>query len=304
MKTSFILSEVLTGLRRNLSMIISVVLVTFVSLLFIGSAALLQMQISGMKDYWYDRVQVAVFLCPPDSEAPTCADGEVTQEQKDAIEAALSSPDLEDYVEEVHFEDKATAHRLFEEQFEGTSLEGTVPEDQMQESFRIKLADAEQYGIISEYFSATPGVEEVVDQNRLLDQLFRILNIATAVAVGIAAIMTLCAVLLIATTIRLSAFTRRRETGIMRLVGASNLFIQLPFILEGIIAAAVGSLLAGVALGAGVHFGVSGWLQSRLAGVSLVNLSDVAVLTPLLVVVGVVMAGVSSWLTLRRYMKV
>ena len=98
MKTSFILSEVLTGLRRNLSMIISVVLVTFVSLLFIGSAALLQMQISGMKDYWYDRVQVAVFLCPPDSEAPTCADGEVTQEQKDAIEAALSSPDLEDYV--------------------------------------------------------------------------------------------------------------------------------------------------------------------------------------------------------------
>jgi cell division transport system permease protein len=303
-KTSFILSEVLTGLRCNLSMIISVVLVTFVSLLFIGSAALLQMQISGMKDYWYDRVQVAVFLCPPDSEAPTCADGEVTQEQKDAIETALSSPDLEDYVEEVHFEDKATAHRLFEEQFEGTSLEGTVPEDQMQESFRIKLADAEQYGIISEYFSATPGVEEVVDQNRLLDQLFRILNIATAVAVGIAAIMTLCAVLLIATTIRLSAFTRRRETGIMRLVGASNLFIQLPFILEGIIAAAVGSLLAGVALGAGVHFGVSGWLQSRLAGVSLVNLSDVAVLTPLLVLVGVVMAGVSSWLTLRRYMKV
>lgn len=304
MKTSFILSEVLTGLRRNLSMIISVVLVTFVSLLFIGSAALLQMQISGMKDYWYDRVQVAVFLCPPDSEAPTCADGEVTQEQKDAIEAALASPDLADYVQEVHFEDKATAHRLFEEQFEGTSLEGTVPEDQMQESFRIQLADAEQYGIISEYFSATPGVEEVVDQNRLLDQLFRILNVATAVAVGIAAIMTLCAVLLIATTIRLSAFTRRRETGIMRLVGASNLFIQLPFILEGILAAAVGSLLAGGVLSLGVHFGVSGWLQLRLAGVSLVGVSDVLLITPLLLLVGVVMAGVSSWLTLRRYMKV
>lgn len=304
MKTSFIFSEVVSGLRRNLSMIISVVLVTFVSLLFIGSAILLQMQIGGMKDYWYDRVQVAIFLCPPDSETPTCADGEATQEQKDAIEAALGSADLDDYVEEVHFEDKATAHRLFEEQFEGTSLEGTVPEDQMQESFRIRLEDPEQYGIINEYFSATPGVEEVVDQNRLLDQLFRILNIATAMAVGIAGIMTLCAVLLIATTIRLSAFTRRRETGIMRLVGASNLFIQLPFILEGVLAAALGSVLAGVVLGVGVHFGVSGWLQSRMAGVNLVTVGDVAVVTPILIVVGVVMAGASSWLTLRRYMKV
>lgn len=304
MKTSFIFSEVLSGLRRNLSMIISVILVTFVSLLFIGAAILLQMQIGGMKDYWYDRVQVAVFLCPPDSEAPTCADGEATQEQKDAIEAALGSPDLDDYVQEVHFEDKATAHRLFEEQFEGTSLEGTVPQDQMQESFRIQLDDPEQYGIINEYFSSTPGVEEVVDQNRLLDQLFRILNIATAAAVGIAGIMTLCAVLLIATTIRLSAFTRRRETGIMRLVGASNLFIQLPFILEGILAAALGSVLAGIVLGVGVHFGVSGWLQSRMAGVNLVTVGDVAVVTPILIAVGVIMAGASSWLTLRRYMKV
>lgn len=304
MRASFILGEVFAGLRRNISMIVSVVLVTFVSLLFVGSAILLQMQIAGMKDYWYDRVQVAVFLCPPDSEAPTCSEGEATQEQKDAIAAALGSADLADYVESYEFEDKAMAHRLFEEQFAGTSLEGTIPEDQMQESYRIKLTDAEQYGIIKEYFSATPGVEEVVDQNRLLNQLFSIINVATAIAVGIAAIMTLCAVVLVATTIRLSAFSRRRETGIMRLVGASNVFIQLPFILEGIVAAAIGAVLASGVLAVGVHFGVSGWLQSRAAGVSLVGLGDVALVAPILVLVGVVMAGVSSWLTLRRYMKV
>lgn len=304
MRFSFILSETWNGLRRNMSMVVSVILVTFVSLLFVGAAALLQMQISGMKDYWYDRVQVAIFLCPPDSEAPTCATGEATAEQKQQIETALEGADLSPYVEDVIFEDKAMAYKLFQEQFEGTSLEGSIPEDQMQESYRVKLADAEQYEIINEYFSATPGVEEVVDQNQLLDQLFSVMNVMTAIAIGIAGIMLLCAVLLIATTIRLSAFSRRRETGIMRLVGASNMFIQLPFVLEGVIAAAIGSLLAALGLAVIVHFGITGWLQSQLASFDLVSVADVALIAPFLVLVGVLMAGLSSLVTLRRYMKV
>src|SRR5699024_10407727 len=161
----------------------------------------------------------------------------------------------------VYFEDKSEAYDHFQEQFKGTSLEGTVPEEEMNESFRVKLKDAEKYDIIKETFSSTPGVEEVVDQNQLLDRLFGVLNIATIVAV--AGIMLLCAMLLIATTIRLSAFSRRRETGIMRLVGASNTFIQLPFLLEGVIAAVVGATLSAGALGLLVHFGVSGWLQGQ-----------------------------------------
>lgn len=304
MRFSFILSETWNGLRRNMSMVVSVILVTFVSLLFVGAAALLQMQISGMKDYWYDRVQVAIFLCPPDSEAPTCASGEATAEQKQQIETALEGADLSPYVEDVIFEDKAMAYKLFQEQFAGTSLEGSIPQDQMQESYRVKLADAEQYEIINEYFSATPGVEEVVDQNQLLDQLFSVMNVMTAIAIGIAAIMLLCAVLLIATTIRLSAFSRRRETGIMRLVGASNMFIQLPFVLEGVIAAAIGSLMAALGLAVIVHFGITGWLQSQLASFDLVSVADVALIAPFLVLVGVLMAGLSSLVTLRRYMKV
>jgi len=296
MRFSFILSETWNGLRRNMSMVVSVILVTFVSLLFVGAAALLQMQISGMKDYWYDRVQVAIFLCPPDSEAPTCATGEATAEQKQQIETALEGADLSPYVEDVIFEDKAMAYKLFQEQFEGTSLEGSIPQDQMQESYRVKLADAEQYEIINEYFSATPGVEEVVDQNQLLDQLFSVMNVMTAIAIGIAAIMLLCAVLLIATTIRLSAFSRRRETGIMRLVGASNMFIQLPFVLEGVIAAAIGSLMAALGLAVIVHFGITGWLQSQLASFDLVSVADVALIAPFLVLVGVL----CSWLDCPR----
>ena len=109
--------------------------------------------------------------------------------------------------------------------------------------------------------AAWTGVEEVKDQLQYLEPLFSALTVATYIAVGIAALMLVAAVLLIATTIRLSAYARRRELGIMRLVGASNRFIQTPFILEGVFAALLGSLLAGAAVLAGVHFGVDQYLR-------------------------------------------
>ncbi|MBM6588842.1 MULTISPECIES: permease-like cell division protein FtsX [Brevibacterium] len=304
MRAGFILSEVWSGLRKNVSMVLSVVLVTFVSLLFVGAAILLQMQVGQMKDYWYDRVQVSVFLCPPDSEATNCVEGEATDTQKKNIEDQLNSSELAPYVDEVYFEDKGEAFEHFQDQFKGTSLEGTVPEDEMNESFRVKLQDAEKYDIIKESFSSTQGVEEVVDQNQLLDRLFSVLNIATVVAVAIAGIMLLCAMLLIATTIRLSAFSRRRETGIMRLVGASNTFIQLPFLLEGVIASAIGATLSAGALGLLVHFGVSGWLEGQATGFSLISGVNVLIVAPILIAIGVIMAGASSLITLNKYTKV
>ncbi|GAA1851057.1 permease-like cell division protein FtsX [Brevibacterium marinum] len=304
MRAGFILSEVWSGLRKNVSMVLSVVLVTFVSLLFVGAAILLQMQVGQMKDYWYDRVQVSIFLCPPDSEATNCVEGEATDTQKTNIEDQLDSSELAPYVDEVYFEDKGEAFEHFQDQFKGTSLEGTVPKDEMNESFRVKLKDAEKYEIIKESFSSTPGVEEVVDQNQLLDRLFGVLNIATVIAVAIAGIMLLCAMLLIATTIRLSAFSRRRETGIMRLVGASNTFIQLPFLLEGVIASAIGATLSAGVLGLIVHFGVSGWLEGQAAGFSLISGVNVLIVAPILIAIGVIMAGASSLITLNKYTKV
>ena len=117
-------------------------------------------------------------------------------------------------------------------------------------------------------------------------------------------ILTITWVLFIATTIRLSAFARRRETGIMRLVGASNAFIQLPFLLEGVIAAAIGATLSAGALGLLVHFGVSGWLQDQATGFNLVSGVDVLIVAPILIAIGVVMAGASSLITLNKYTKV
>ena len=81
MRIAFVLGEIASGLRRNLSMVVSVILVTFVSLTFVGAAGMLQLQINQMKGYWYDRVQVAIFLCVPGSMGSGCAGGPVTPDQ-------------------------------------------------------------------------------------------------------------------------------------------------------------------------------------------------------------------------------
>jgi cell division transport system permease protein len=116
--------------------------------------------------------------------------------------------------------------------------------------------------------------------------------------------MTVCAILLIATTIRLSAFSRRRETGIMRLVGASKAVIQLPFILEGVIAAVVGALLASGALWGMSRFVIGGWLAREYPETAFISDQQVLLLVPALILLGALLAGVSSLLTLRRYVKV
>lgn len=304
MRLQFILSEIGIGLRRNLAMTTSVVLVTFVSLTFVGAAALLQLQIGTMKDYWYDRVQVSIFLCVQDSEAPTCAAGAVTDAQRQEIQAELDSQTLSTYVDQVFYESKAEAFDRFKDQFSDTAIVDNVTEEQMPESYRVKLDDPEEYQVIAEYFSGRPGVEEVQDQRRLLDRFFAALNVATLVAAVFAGVMIVAAALLIATTIRLAAYSRRRETGIMRLVGASNILVQLPFLLEGIIAVSIGAALATAGLWAGVNYGVQGWLTQNLPLFSYVGVGEVALVAPFLFGVGIVLAGVSSVVTLGRYLKV
>jgi cell division transport system permease protein len=118
--------------------------------------------------------------------------------------------------------------------------------------------------------------------------------------------MLVAAVLLIATTIRLSAFSRRRELGIMRLVGASNRFIQTPFILEGVFAALIGSVLAGGAIILIVKFFVQGYLAQALAttATTLVGMNEALLVVPILIVVGGVLAAGSAGFAISRYLKV
>jgi cell division transport system permease protein len=285
-------------------MVVSVVLVTFISLTFVGTAVLLQMQIGQMKTFWYDKAQVAVYLCTKVSAGESCANGEVTATQIEKVKSELEGPILRPFVEKFYFEDHDQAFTNFKKQFSGNPVAEYVTADQLNQTFWVKLNDPNQSAVLVEALGNQPGVEAVTDQRQYLDKIFSVLNAASYTAIGVAALMLVAAVLLIATTIRLSAFSRRRELGIMRLVGASNGFIQTPFILEGVIAALVGSLMASGAIVAIVHFFVQGYLRVTLPTTNFITLADGLFVVPILVVVGCALAALSAKFAISRYLKI
>ncbi len=304
MRFGLVMSEVGTGLRRNLSMVVAVVLVTFVSLTFVGAAMLMQLQIAQMKGYWYDRAQVAVYMCTSVDSSKQCNLTEATQPQIDAVKAQLSSPALAPLINRVAFETHAQAYAKYKQQFSGSGSSKFVTPDLLPQTFWVNMKNPAQANAVVETLSGQAGVSQVVDQRKYLDPIFAGLNAASYTAIGIAALMLVAAVLLIATTIRLSAFSRRRELGIMRLVGASNRFIQTPFILEGVIAALVGSAMAGGAIVAIVKFFVQGYLGQALGSTTLVGIQDSFAVVPVLVLTGVALAAVSAKVAINRYLKV
>jgi cell division transport system permease protein len=168
----------------------------------------------------------------------------------------------------------------------------------------VNLKDPNNSAVLTETLSGAAGVQSVVDQRSYLDQIFSILNAASLTAIGIAVIMLVAAVLLIATTIRLSAFSRRREIGIMRLVGASNRFIQTPFIIEGVIAALIGSVLSCVVISLLVQYFVRGYLGERIQSINFVSMEQAWLVIPVLILIGVVLAAASANFAIKRYLKV
>jgi cell division transport system permease protein len=305
MRLGLVLSEAGQGLRRNISMVISVILVTFISLTFVGAAILLQMQIGQMKGYWYDRAQVAVYLCTSTDTGGNCAQSEATADQIATVKKQIDSSTLKPYIKKYDFETHKEAYANFKKQFADSPLASFTTPDMLNESFRINLKDPNQAAILIDSIQGLAGVQDVEDQRGYLDQIFAVLNAASFTAIGLASLMLVAAVLLIATTIRLSAFSRRREIGIMRLVGASNRFIQTPFILEGVFAALIGSVLAGGAIVAIVQFFVKGYLGTTLGSTTtLVGTADAWVVVPILIALGAVLASLSAGAAISRYLKV
>jgi cell division transport system permease protein len=307
MRFGLVLSEAADGLRRNVAMVISVILVTFISLTFVGAAILMQMQIGQMKGYWYDRAQVAIYFCTSIDNTGNCSGSEASAAEIAAVKKQLESSTLKPYIKHISIETHAEAYKNFKSQFAGSPLLAFTTPAMLNESYRVNLKDPNQADIIIEDTSSLAGVQDVEDQRAYLDQIFAVLNAASFTAIGLAALMLIAAVLLIATTIRLSAFSRRREIGIMRLVGASNRYIQTPFVLEGLFAALIGSLLAGGAIVAIVQFFVKGYLASPAvlgSSTTLIGPADAWIVVPILIVVGALLASLSASAAISRYLKV
>lgn len=304
MRLRFVLSEVWRGLSRNRAMNLAVVIVTFVSILFVGVAALAQIQVDQMKGEWYDRIEVSIYMCADQDEVASCNGEEATDEQIDAVRERLNSEELSPYIEEIYEETKEDAYESFQELYADTALAQWTTADMLQFSFRVKLVDPEQYRILEEEFTGFPGVSEVQDQSELVEPLFEIIDYAKLLSLALAGVMVVAAILLITTTIRLSAMAREEQSQIMRLVGASTLFIQAPFMIEGAISALVGAVLAVAALLAGVHFIIDGWLAESFTWTNFIGTTEVWMISPFLLVAALLLAVVASAVSLAKYTKV
>src|SRR5580698_3311222 len=197
MRAGLVLSEAGQGLRRNVAMVISVILVTFISLTFVGAAILIQFQIAQMKGYWYDRAQVAIYLCTSIDTTGNCTGSAASQAEMDAVKAQLESSTLAPYIKKVSFESHALAYANFKSQFAGSPLLAFTTPSMLNESFRVNLKDPNQADIIIEDTSSLAGVQDVEDQRAYLDQIFAVLNAASFTAIGLATLMLVAAVLLI-----------------------------------------------------------------------------------------------------------
>ncbi len=300
MRAGFLMKEVRIGLRRNLTMTFAVVVTVAISLSLLGIGLLSNSQVSAMKDYWYDKIEVSVFLCGSLSESPTCAGGVVTPDQRTSIKADLEALPV---VDTVYYESQTEAFARFKERFRNSAIAQNVTADQLPESFRVKLKDPTQYDVVVSAFSGRPGVDVVQDQRTILEKFFKLLGVLRngALLVGLFSVIT--AALLISNTLRIAAFNRRRETGVMKLVGASSWSIQLPFLLEGIFSAFLGWIFASGLL-AGLKYVVDGKVAPLLTFTKFFGWGEVVQASAWLLLTGLGVSTIASLITLRRYLKV
>jgi len=293
MRVNFVLSEVATGLRRNMTMTVAMILTTAISLGLMGTGLLIAGMISDMKEIYYDKVQVSIFLAD-----------DVTDEQRAGIESRLdSSPEVKSYI----YESKDEAFERFQQQFsQQPELVENTPADALPESFRVELVNPERYEVIAaEFPSGENGVDQVRDEGDFLDRLFSLLNGARNATIAVAVVQALAALLLISNTIQLAAFNRRNETNIMRLVGASRWYTQLPFILEAAIAGLIGGLLAAGGLILTKVLFVDRTLAGPIKAGIIPQVEWSAIITNSLIIsgVGVGLAAVAAYVTLRLYVR-
>jgi cell division transport system permease protein len=299
MRASFVFSEVVTGLRRNVTMTMAMILTTAISLGLLGGGLLVVRTIDQMQRDYYQRVETVVYLSAdisandPGCTSSTCA------ALRGELEAAAG-------VQSVLFENRQAAYARFQRIFEGQPelLQLARPEA-LPASLRVQLADPQRFPSIAKSFNGRPGVDRVTDQGEYLRQLFRALNGLRNATFVIALIQALAALLLISNTIQVSAFTRRAEVGVMRLTGATRWYTQLPFLLEAVVAGVIGGLLAI----AGLVIGKVAFIDRVLAGVfeaaivPRLGYADIFAVAPILLGVGGVVAALTGYVTLRLYVR-
>jgi cell division transport system permease protein len=291
-RARFVLSEVLTDLQRNLTMTIAVVLTVAISAAGLGVAWLMREQVQTTKSFWYGNIDVQVYLTPT-----------VDQTERDTIRNTLVQLPL---VESVHYVSQAEAFQRAQVLFKDSpSLLKNITQHSLPESYLVKLKDPRKFAVVSSAVQNLPGVDQVATGVTILRKIFRFIDGMQRAALVLSLVVFIVAVLLIFNTVRLSAFSRRRETGIMRLVGASDLMIQGPFVIEGAASGFVGSLFAlGLLSLFKIVFVDHGIASLAPTATPYVGWGTVAGIFPFLVLLGVLVSALISGATLQRYLRV
>jgi cell division transport system permease protein len=300
MRAQFVLHEVWIGLRRNLTMTMALVVVVAISLSLLGTGLLFVKEVNNTRTSWQGKVQLSVYLCTKVSSSPQCTkNGAATPSELAQIQQTLQRMPQ---VASVTYVSQGTAYQQFKTEF--PSMVNSVTPNEIPDSFEVKLKNTQiDTPIVDQTISGAPGVDQIVDNSAILDKFYNLLNGARNAVVIIAIILIIAAILLVANTIRLSAFNRRRETSIMRLVGASNFYVQLPFLVEGVIAGLFGWLVSGGLLIAVKSLWLDSLQQYFPFNVQLTT-TDLVEVIILAMILGVALTGATSFLTLRRYLRV
>jgi cell division transport system permease protein len=303
MQLRYVFSELGQGLRRNLSMHLAVILTLFVSLTLVGLGVLLNQQADKAAEQWGSELQITAFLCKDRDDNPACT-AEVTDAQKTRITKVIEdNPEVDSY----RYESKEEAFEKIKDLLGADRFEGPNPAataEDMPESVWITLKDPDEYAGIQSAIVGLDGVSNVRDQRLIVGPVLQGLDVMQKGALGIAAFLVVAALLLVANTIRLAAFARRREIGIMRLVGASTLYIALPFLMEALVTAAVAVGVAVGALGAFMWFGVRGRLEDLVGFIPWIGLDEYVVAVVVVAVLGPVLTLLPTLVLTRKYLKV
>jgi cell division transport system permease protein len=306
MQLTYVFSELATGLRRNLSMTVAVVLTLFVSLTLVGLGLLLNAQADKAEEFWGDRLQITIFMCTDSSPTTNCIDGRATDEQKQQVEQILESSDE---VESWRFEDSDQAYAKWREVYASGDdtqqqvIDAIRPSD-LAESYWVTLEDPRQFEDLRAQVTDRPGVGSVRDLREVLEPIYFWIDGFKWGAILIALFLLLAAILQVGNTIRLAAYARRKEIGIMRLVGASSLYIQLPFLLEALVAALLGITLAGAAIFGFLNVVVYRLLRPNSNLVAWIDYGDGVVAMVAMTCVGLLLTLVPTLVLTRKYLRV
>ena len=231
MSSGYVARETAGNLRRNLVMTMSAILTMAVSLSALGGVLIMRQAINKASIQWRGGVEMAIFLQPS-----------VSSNETQAIAHELATtPGVKKY----HFIDKPQAYQEFKEIFgNNNDIVSVLGVNDMPPSYRVVPTKAQNIAELGKQFQGQPGVLQVSYAKQEIDQLLKQFRQLRALGLFLAIGVMVGAVALIVNTIQLAIFARRREVAVMKLVGATNWFIRVPFMLEGLIHGITGGIMA------------------------------------------------------------